>query len=95
MRWLLLLLVVPLMAFTPIYDVHDKPYKVDQEFDNIDDSLQARQFTVVTTTPNIIDMQEGEIFIYASTSSVADTFLMLRTGATVYQSVNFKVIKGR
>lgn len=86
MRYLLIALC--LMAFTPIYTNHDSPGKVDQEFKNIENSLQDQQFTIVKDTPALSSFRNGQIVIV---SSGAFNKLMLRSGQEIY-SVNLSCI---
>ena len=92
MKWIIMSLF--LMAMTPIYYVHDKTDKIDDEFKNYSDNLQSRQFTVFTATPTFQELQEGEIVIISS-FQFSPVALMLRVGATAYVTPYFSPIKGR
>ena len=63
MRWLLVLF---LMAFTPIHVKHDEPAKVDDEFRNVELNLQDQQFMVTNSTPVWSKMKDRQIMIYSS-----------------------------
>lgn len=95
MRWILLSLF--LIAATPVHDLHDESFKVDQEFENVYDNLQDKSFrTITVTTPAFENMRDGEITIYKSTTAIPqDIRLMLRVGTTVYVSPNFTIMRGR
>lgn len=93
MKYLLLCLPF-LMGFTPIYNSHDSLKKVDDEIKNMTDNLQSRQFTVVNTTPNYLDLQDGEMVVYSS-FPFTPVSLMLRVGTTIYVSPYFQIMKGR
>ena len=90
MRWLWVLLVLPLLGLTPIYNEHTTQDKVDEEFRNIFLNVQPLQFIVVTSTPNATEYQEGQIVIFSS----GVIKLMLSQGSTVYQ-VTFSSISGK
>jgi hypothetical protein len=61
--WLLSLL---LLAFKPIQEVYDKPEKIKDEFDNLEQDAQSEQFDVWKTTPNLTDLKDGQIVIFSS-----------------------------
>lgn len=95
MKWGLLVIftTMNLWAVTPIMNDYNSQESVFGEMRNITDNAQDQSFTIVTTTPNVTDMREGQIFIYASTQPAKDVSLMLRIGTTVYSSPTFPVIK--
>lgn len=78
MRWIILSLF--LCAFSPIYSQHDTKEKVDNEFKNGYDQMQPRQFTVVTSTPNLSDFRDGEMVIFSSGA----VKVMVRVGQEIY-----------
>ena len=65
------------------------------EMRNIYDNLQDKGFTVYLATPNLTDMKDGEMGIYASTTSLGQVALILRQGTTMYVSPNWRTITGR
>ena len=91
MRWLLCGLF--LMAFTPITAGHDDQDKTDREFKNIYETGQGRNFTVLNSTPNLNDIEDGEVVIVSSTSY---TKLMFRMGQEIYAvNVSCVTVRGR
>ena len=81
MRYLWLLLLLPLCGFTRVHWDYDQDYKIIDEFANIENSVQDKQFRVVPSTPNLQDLQDGEIVIVSS-----NTFnkLMYRMNQEIY-----------
>ncbi len=65
-RWLLILFLPFILGFTEIYPRHDTEFSVSEEFANVYDEAQARQFTVYATTPALSDLRDGEIVILSS-----------------------------
>ena len=79
MRWLLL---IPLLcAWTPVFTNHDTTDKVDIEFSGQENDVQSKQHTIVTSTPSLKDLKDGEIVII---SSGAYTGLMFRSNQEVW-----------
>lgn len=68
MRWLILALCVPLMAFTPIANEHDSQQKVDDEFKQIYQQAQPIQYRKFDSTPNLTDLQDGQMAIISSST---------------------------
>lgn len=66
MRWLTLALIPALMAFAPLVSTHDSTDKVDQEIRNIEQNLQGVEFAVVTDTPALTEMRDGQILLLSS-----------------------------
>ena len=66
-KWLPLICLV-LMAFTPVYDTHDTPAKLDVEFKAVSDTAQPRQWRVFGTTPVLSDLDDGEFVTVSSNS---------------------------
>lgn len=95
MKWGWLLLALPLMGASPIYNDYGSQESIYGEMRNIYDSLQGKQFSQYSSTPNLTDMQDGEIAVYMSTPTPAVTALILRSGTTLYVSPNFTRIIGR
>lgn len=95
MNYLFILLAISLMAFTPIYTKHNDLKQVDDEIKNMSDNFQSRQFTVVASTPNYQDIQDGEVVIYSSATINPTISLMLRVGTTLYVSPYFQIMRGR
>ncbi len=85
------LMALCLMGFTPIYTEHDTTEKIDREIENIEQSVQSKQFTVLQSTPNLSQLRDGEI---ALVSSGTVTRLMFREGQEIY-SVNFSCVTVR
>ena len=88
-KWIPFLLL--LCAFTPIYTEHDDQRKTDQEFINVANDVQSRQFKVVNSTPNLLDLRDNELVIM---SSGTITRIMFRTGQEVY-SLNVSCVTVR
>ena len=98
MRYLFLvplLLASSLYAMTPISNDYSDQTATFVEFRNVFDNGQDRSFTQVTSTPNVTDLRDGEMVIYASTPMAQNVVLMLRNGTTIYASPNFQIIKSR
>lgn len=85
MRWLLIILV--LCAFTPFYEVYDTKEKISDEFKNVENDVQSKQFTIYKTTPNLSDLTNGQIVIFSSGAIK----LMLRENNDIY-AVQFSCI---
>lgn len=66
MRWLLLLSCIVFLGATPVHVSHDTPKKVDDEFVNAFQSLQPRNLKVVTTTPSLSEIQDGETMLIST-----------------------------
>lgn len=96
MKWTFLLLFITsrLWAMTPILNDYKDPQDTFTEFRNVFDNGQNK-INVVTSTPNAIDMNETDLWVYQSSVNAKDVFLFLRIGTTVYGSINFPIIKGR
>ena len=89
MKWLLLILA--LCAFGPIYRGHDEQLKTDDEFTNIYQQAQSKNFRVYTATPNLSDIQDGEVVIVSTTSYAK---IMFRQNQEVY-SINVSCVTVR
>ena len=79
MKWVLL--AIPLMALTPLHNSHDTQEKIDQEFRQIENELQDKNFRIVGSTPALGDLRNGEIVIL---SSLTVNYLMWRAGNDLY-----------
>lgn len=79
MRWLLIALF--LCAFTPIYLDHGDKKRTDDEFTNIYQQAQAKNFRVMPDTPSLNDIQEGEMVIVSTTSF---TKIMFRRNQEIF-----------
>lgn len=77
-------------AFAPIYTKHDEENKTNDEFINIYNQAQPRQFRVVTATPIVSDLQDGEVVIVSS----GTIRLMLRSNIEIY-SINLSCVTVR
>lgn len=71
-RWLWL--CVFLMGLTPIYNKHDTPQKVDDEFNNFSDLAQPVQWRVLSATPTLNELVEGESVIVGSATWATQMF---------------------
>ena len=80
-KWWIFLAFPFLIGATPISDTHTSFDEVDQELRNIYLSMQANQFTVLTTTPVPTDLKDNEIVIYSS-GTVKQ--LIWRDGVDIY-----------
>lgn len=87
-RWFLLLLVLPLFAFTDIYDKHTTLGQVDDELNNISDAKQDVQFRILTSTPALNDLQDHEVVLVITTGTAR---IMLRDNVEIY-SVNLSCV---
>ena len=54
------------MGFTPIYDRHETPEKVDAEFKEIENTTQSKQWGIFTNTPTLNDLQDKQVVIVSS-----------------------------
>ena len=79
MKWILLCLF--LCAFTPLKPKHDTMEQVDEEFRNVEHSVQDKKFTIITTTPTLGTMRDGEFKILYSSGV---TSILLRNGNDLY-----------
>ena len=52
-------------AYAPQYEDYGNG-KINDEVKNIEQDLQSKSFRVFTTTPNLSDLQDGEIVIFSS-----------------------------
>jgi len=82
MRYLWLLLALPLMGFTPIFSKHDSTDKIDREIRNAEASLQDQSFTVFNSTPNLRALKDGQIVIVTSNTW---NVLMWRNNEEIYK----------
>lgn len=80
MRYLILILALPLCAMSPIYKIHDNSRKVDDEFTNVYGQTQAEQFRTVQSTPILSEMKDFEVVIVSSGA----VKLMFRVGQEIY-----------
>ena len=87
MRYAWLLLIPVLCAYKPLKTTYESYEEVGQEIRNIEKNVQGRQFTVVDSTPNLTDLQDGEVVIFSS----GTTRLMFRNGQEIY-SVNVSCV---
>ena len=53
-------------GFTPISSEYDTQDKIKDEFKQVELSVQDKQFTIYKTTPNLSDLQNGQIVIFSS-----------------------------
>ena len=79
-----------LCAFSPVYNTHDSPTRIDDEFTNLYDQAQAEQFRVVFATPNLNDLKDNEVVIVSSGAIK----MMFRVGQEIY-SVNVSCVTVR
>lgn len=84
MNKLVLLLVLPLMAFTMIYNSHPDQKSVDGEFNNIDDNKQDAEFRILQTTPVLSDLKDHEIVIISSNGANGMSSLMWRDNVEIF-----------
>jgi hypothetical protein len=89
-KWILIL-VFPLLGFTPLSTNHESKQEVDSELSNIYLTGQGKQFLVVNSTPQANEYQEGQFVIFSSGTVLK---LMLTLGTTVYE-VNISTLGGK
>lgn len=82
-KWILFL-VLPLCAFTMIYDKHDNLSQVDDELNNVDDNKQDLQFRVFQTTPILSDLQDHEIVVVSSNGANGMSSIMWRDNVEIF-----------
>jgi len=80
MRPWILLAAIGLCAFGPIHNSHDSQGKIDSEFTNLYGQAQPAQFEIVSSTPNLTDMKDGEVVIFSSGA----VKMMWRAGQELY-----------
>lgn len=70
-----------LCGFTPIFNDYKDPQNVKNEVANIENSLQDQQHRVLVSTPNLLDLKDGEIVLVSS-----NTFnkIMYRQNQEIY-----------
>lgn len=68
MKWFIIPIALCLTAFTPIRQQHKDLKEVDEEFSNIENTLQDQQHRVVISTPVLSDLKDGEIVIMSSST---------------------------
>jgi len=78
-KWIALVLL--LCAFTPVYEKHDTPEKVDQEIKEIELSVQPKRWRVLSGTPTLNDLQTNEC-VFVSSNGWAN--IMCRDNIEVY-----------
>lgn len=78
MRWLVLAMF--LMAFSPVYTIHDSSDKVDTEIKQIANDVQDKSFDIDSSTPNLSDFKDGQFVIFKSTA----VKIMFRAGNEIY-----------
>lgn len=69
-------------AITRRYPKYDSEEIIENEFSNVAQNAQDKQFVIVNSTPVLSDMREGEFFVY-STGTVSPV-LFLRIGTTYF-----------
>lgn len=82
MKKLWLLLVIPLFGFTRIHPTYDRPADIQDEFANVQNDLQPKEFTVFQSTPNLGDLRDGELVIVSSGAYVK---MMFRQNQEIYK----------
>lgn len=63
-KWLPLVFL--LMAFTPIYDKHETTEKVDNEFKEIEQTVQPKQWATFSSTPIVKELSDKQVVIVSS-----------------------------
>ena len=86
-----------LWALQPIANDYDDPINTFNEIRNITDNAQDKSFTMVTSSPTLLDLRDGEMVVYSSGiyTSAGNVHLVLRVGTTLYYSPNFRLMTGR
>lgn len=69
MRWILPFCLL-LLGMTPIGAQHDTQQKVDDEFKNLYQQVQPLQYKTFASTPNLVDLQDGQIAVISSMTYV-------------------------
>ncbi len=87
MRFLIVLLALPLLGLSPVSNSFKEEQQIKDEFDNIYQNVQGKQFRVVTSTPALTELQDHEVVIFSSGA----VKLMLRDNQDIY-SVNVSCI---
>lgn len=65
MRWIIFLIPF-LLALTPVHDKYDSEEKIREEFKNVYEEAQSREFEVVNDTPTLRELPEGRVVIFSS-----------------------------
>ncbi len=60
------LILTVLVGFTPIHNNYNEEQKINDEFRNVEQNLQPKEFRVVSTTPTLDDMKDHEVVIFSS-----------------------------
>ena len=55
---------VMFLGLTPISNDYSKKDNVESEFKNLYGQVQDKQFTIVSATPTLTDLQDGQIIIW-------------------------------
>ena len=84
-------LALGLMAFTPIFSTHEDSKKTDQEFRNLENTVQDQQFSIRNSTPVLSELKDGQIVIF---SSGTVNKLLFRSNQEIY-AVNASCITVR
>lgn len=79
MKWLIFALL--LCAFTPIYTDHDVSKKVNEEFKNLENTVQDQEFRIMNSTPVLSELKDREVVIV---STLGINSLMWRNGQDIY-----------
>jgi len=66
MRWVWLLFLPMLLGLTPTHNSYESESLSRGEFRNVTDNAQDRQFRIVSSTPVLSELRDGEIVIVSS-----------------------------
>lgn len=69
-------------AYTPVFTSHKDLKQVDTEFSNIEESVQAAQFTVFMATPILSELRDNEVVIISTNGWTA---IMFRAGEDIFK----------
>ena len=59
-------LVLCLCGFTPVHDKYDQEQNINDEFRNVENTTQSKQWRVLAGTPTLNDLEDGESVIVST-----------------------------
>lgn len=88
---ILVFLCLPLFGFIRIHKEYEIPEFIREEFSNVENTVQDQSFRVVNSTPNLLDLKDGEIVLMSSNTV---NKLMYRYNQEIY-SINASCVTVR
>lgn len=84
-------LCLPLLGFTRIHEDYEISEYIRDEFANVENTVQDQSFRVFNSTPNLLDLKDGEIVLMSSNTV---NKLMYRNNQEIY-SINASCVTVR